>query len=348
MRRVALLLLAACGHDDGVSKTEVAAGAVDLVRREFGTSADAATVVATVGDEKVTAAEMAAYLELFPALTTRQALDDLLDLHRAALAADGSAEEGLATVALDAQLRGRALAYLRTFMAGSEARSAVTDAQIDAALRDPAYSVFYGLPERIRATHLLVMTPPASKAATAVPVADRVAQRAYAERLLLELRALGRPITALDLREAFVRHRDDAAAAGMELHKDEGMVFPRRFSGRPRWQGAVARVVDPFADACFEAKVGDLLGPVETEFGFHLIVVEERYPESAPPVPERRERIARFLAIQARQGDLKAELDRLAREQSVIPYPENIRAVSRSAVDQMRERTPGALGVQRP
>lgn len=349
MKRAALLLLTACAPDAGTpERSGPAAGEPALVARQFGAGIDPARVIATVGDASITSGEVAAYLELFPALTTRQAVDDLIDLHRASAAAEGSAAEGLETVARDARLRGRALAYLRRFMEQRDGSGAVSEAQIDAALRDPAYSVFYGLPERVRATHLLVMTPPASAAPRTVPAAPRDAQRRYAERLLGELRALGRPVTALDLRESFVRHRNEAAAAGMELHKDEGMVFPRRFSGRPRWQGAVARVVDPFADACFAAKVGDLIGPVETEFGFHLIVVEERYPEVAPPVAERRERIARFLAIQARQGDLKAELERLAAEQSVVPYPENIRAVSRSAVDQMRARTQSTFGVQRP
>ena len=323
-----------------------AASASALVGRQFGSGVDAGLVVATVGAETITAAEVAAYLDLFPALTTAQAVDDLVDLHRAATAADEAGAAGLQTVKLDAELRGRALAYLRLHIDTNDKALAVSDAKIEEALNDPAYSVFYGLPERVRATHLLVMAPPAPPAnarAAALPPAENPAARAarskLADDILAELRSLGHPATALDLREAYTRHFDAAKAQGIELHKDEGMVFPRRFSGRPRWQGAVARVVDPFADACFNAKVGDLIGPVETEFGLHLIVVEARYPEVAPPPAERRARVARFLTLQARQGSLKAELDRLAVEQSVVPYPENIRAVSRSAVDQVKERS---------
>jgi hypothetical protein len=351
------LLLVGCqqvAHGDPAAQ---AASASALVTRQFGSGVDAGLVVATVGTETITAAEVAAYLDLFPALTTAQAVDDLVDLHRAATAADEAGAAGLQTVKLDAELRGRALAYLRHHLDSSEKLVAVSDAQIDAALKDPAYSVFYGLPERVRATHLLVMNPPAPLAnapAAALPPPENPAARAARSKLagdiLAELRELGHPATALDLREAYTRHFVIAKAEGIELHKDEGMVFPRRFSGRPRWQGAVARVVDPFADACFNAKVGDLLGPVETEFGLHLIVVEARYPEVAPPLAERRARVARFLTLQARQGSLKAELDRLAVEQSVVPYPENIRAVSRSAVEQVKERsqTVAPTAAQRP
>ena len=320
-----------------------AASASALVGRQFGSGVDATLVVATVATETITAAEVAAYLELFPALTTAQAVDDLVDLHRASTAADEAGAAGLNTVKRDAELRGRALAYLRLHLDRNDKAIAISDAKIDEALNDPAYSVFYGLPERIRATHLLVIAPPKPPAnAPAAPTdspAASAARSKLAADILVELRGLDHPATALDLRNAYKRHLEAAKAQGIELHKDEGMVFPRRFSGRPRWQGAVASVVDPFADACFNAKVGDLLGPVETEFGLHLIVVEERYPEVAPPPEERRARVARFLALQARQGSLKAELDRLAVEQSVVPYPENIRAVSRSAVDQVKERS---------
>lgn len=349
MRLTALTLAALLAGCQPTVQGDPAGQAVStsaLVGRQFGSGVDANLVVATVGTETITAAEVAAYLDLFPALTTAQAVDDLLDLLRASTAADEAGAAGLQTVKRDAELRGRALAFLRNHMESNEKAAAVSDAQIDEALNDPAYSVFYGLPERIRATHLLVMAPPKPppkpSAALNPPtdiLTDRAARSKLAADILAELRELDHPANALDLRNAYKRHLDAAKAQGIELHKDEGMVFPRRFSGPPRWQGAVARVVDPFADACFSAKVGDLLGPVETEFGLHIIVVEARYPEVAPPPAERRARVARFLTLQARQGSLKAELDRLAAEQSVVPYPENIRAVSRSAVDQVKERS---------
>lgn len=35
------------------------------------------------------------------------------------------------------------------------------------------------------------------------------------------------------------------------------------------------QMVKPFEDACFKAKVGDIVGPVKTQFGWHVIKVTD-------------------------------------------------------------------------
>lgn len=44
---------------------------------------------------------------------------------------------------------------------------------------------------------------------------------------------------------------------------------------------ARGRTVEPFEEAAFNAEVGELVGPVETEFGFHVIEVTDRVPGPA-------------------------------------------------------------------
>ncbi len=55
-------------------------------------------------------------------------------------------------------------------------------------------------------------------------------------------------------------------------------------------QGAM---VKPFADAAFAMKVGDVSDtPVKTDFGYHIIKVEDRRKSSAPPLSEVHDQIA--------------------------------------------------------
>ncbi len=58
-------------------------------------------------------------------------------------------------------------------------------------------------------------------------------------------------------------------------------------------------MVKPFEDACFSAKPGDIIGPIETQFGFHIIKIYDKksdeykysYIKLAPTVSRNTERI---------------------------------------------------------
>jgi len=97
----------------------------------------------------------------------------------------------------------------------------------------------YGTPEERRASHILVKTGPEAKA--------------KAEQLLAQLKADPTKFAALAKSAS-----DDpgSAAQGGDLG-----FFAR------------ASMVKPFADAAFEMKQGEIRGPVESEFGQHIIVV---------------------------------------------------------------------------
>jgi len=57
-------------------------------------------------------------------------------------------------------------------------------------------------------------------------------------------------------------------------------------------------MVKPFADTVFSMKKGEISQPVRTQFGWHIILLEEIRPERTRPMEEVREQIREKLALQ--------------------------------------------------
>jgi peptidyl-prolyl cis-trans isomerase D len=121
---------------------------------------------------------------------------------------------------------------------------------VDAAEVRKAYEerqATYAKAEERRASHILVAVKPDMKDA------DRDAAKARAEKLAAQARA--NPAKFAELAKASSEDQGSAAQGG-DL-------------------GAFARgsMVKPFEEAVFAAKEGDILGPVATDFGWHVIMV---------------------------------------------------------------------------
>jgi peptidyl-prolyl cis-trans isomerase D len=71
---------------------------------------------------------------------------------------------------------------------------------------------------------------------------------------------------------------------------------------------AKGQTVKPFEDAVFSAKVNDLVGPVQTEFGFHIIQVESKTEPHLRTLDEVRADITPIVA----REKMRAQADRLA------------------------------------
>ena len=63
------------------------------------------------------------------------------------------------------------------------------------------------------------------------------------------------------------------------------------------------QMVPEFEQAAFEAEIGQVVGPVKTQFGFHLIKVEKKNEGTVSPFEEVKESIRKTL-VQQKQGQL--------------------------------------------
>lgn len=61
-------------------------------------------------------------------------------------------------------------------------------------------------------------------------------------------------------------------------------------------------MVKEFEDAAFAAEIGQVVGPVKTQFGYHLIKVEEKNAPSTTPFEEAKAVIQRNL-FQKKQNE---------------------------------------------
>ena len=89
--------------------------------------------------------------------------------------------------------------------------------------------------------------------------------------------------------------------------------------GELGWFG-LGMMVKPFEDAVVTAKVGEVTGPVQSEFGFHLILVKETRVAENPTLDQLRDE----LAAEIENAAIQALVDRLTAEATVTRSEEGI------------------------
>jgi peptidyl-prolyl cis-trans isomerase D len=125
----------------------------------------------------------------------------------------------------------------------------------------------YGQPEERRASHILVTAGEGGSAS------DKAGARKKAEELLAQLR----------------KNPGDFAKLAREFSKDPGSAAKGGdlgFFGRNM-------MVKPFEDVAFKLKPGEISDVVETDFGFHIIRVDEVKPATYKPFEDVRADIER-------------------------------------------------------
>ena len=145
-------------------------------------------------------------------------------------------------------------------------------------------------PERVRARHILV------KVERTASDSERTAARGRAEKLLEQAKAGG------DFAALAAEHSEDA---GSKRKGGEVGPFPR---------GSMA---PEFEEVAFSLKPGEVSGVVETDFGFHVIKVEERTEPSVQSYDEVKERIRRKVTVDMRRKAVNDYVEKLTKEKGV-------------------------------
>lgn len=109
----------------------------------------------------------------------------------------------------------------------------------------------------------------------------------------------------------------DFAELAEEFSQDPGS---REQGGELGCQGR-GSFVPEFEDAAFEAEEGEIVGPVETEFGYHVIQVTEVQPEDIAPLEEVRPQIREQLAQQQQVTEFEEWIEEQKEERNVQYLP---------------------------
>lgn len=118
---------------------------------------------------------------------------------------------------------------------------------------------------------------------------------------------------------------DEGAGFG-ELAKEHGTDGTAQRGGDLGWFTR-SEMVPQFAEAVFSMEPGTIRGPVETDFGWHLIKLDERRDRPAPPLEEVEDDLREELVRQAQLEiveELRAEVA-IEKPDAPVP-PEAIRA----------------------
>ena len=136
------------------------------------------------------------------------------------------------------------------------------------------------------------VTPEAAKALYDQTVkAMKPEEEVHARHILVEDEAEAKKIAAR------IKGGEDFAKVAAEASKDPGS---KTEGGDLGWF-MKERMVAPFAEAAFKMKAGEVSDPVKTQFGWHVIKVEEKRVKPVPAFAEMKEQVDQYLTRKAQQ-----------------------------------------------
>lgn len=136
-----------------------------------------------------------------------------------------------------------------------------------------AHADEFQVPETVRAHHILLRVLPNASAA------DKAKVRARAEDVMKKVQAKG-----ADFETLARQYSEDPSAV-----RDGGNIGLFAREDMPKTKA--------FADAAFAANKGQIVGPVETELGYHIIRLDEKTPAHTAPLDKQLTELIRAVLL---------------------------------------------------
>jgi len=150
-------------------------------------------------------------------------------------------------------------------------------------------------PEMVRARHILIKTD------TSASDNDKKKSREKAEDILKKIKA----------GEDFAKLASDLSDdTGSKTNGGELGFFPK------------GRMVKSFEDAAFSLKPGELSGIVETQFGYHIIKVEEKKESGMEPFDTAKEKIKQKLLPEPTKIKVAEFIEKAMKDANIEIHPE--------------------------
>lgn len=174
------------------------------------------------------------------------------------------------------------------------------DRAVDAELKkmfDAAPSMFDG--SMVRASHIL-MTPGTDKKAQEDAAGKlRGIKKACEDEAAKAVAALPATATPLEKETARTKKVTELFAA---YAKEYSTCPSKKEGGDLSFFPRVGAMVEPFAKAAFEMKVGDISDVVATEFGYHVVLVTAKQPGKQPTFEQAKEAVRAVYAMRLRDA----------------------------------------------
>lgn len=134
------------------------------------------------------------------------------------------------------------------------------------------------------------------------------------------------PALAEEARKRAETAASDARGPGADFAKIAAAVSEAGTKDQGGDLGEVARgeLLANLDTAVFNAAAGDVLGPIETRSGWHVLKVEQRLPSEVPAFESVKDKLRKDASEETFQRDLKAYLESLRKDAFIQIHEQNI------------------------